>query len=241
VGAEGGQLLLITIVGIVVAAFGAYLTIAYLAQSGEARFAGVQVTLPFGVIVMLIGIIVIVFPYTPLYEGADNPPTGSTVSSSASIPPTSNNPPTTVSKEQEESRKKRLLSVIPDQGIRSTCSKVRDDRFAGSLIVMECPSSEVTALHLGLFPNERAMYQVYNRDAEEARTERNSGSGNCDTQPGEGPWSIEGGPDLGRLFCHVNNEGRVWFEWTYDKVNVLAYAYRGDDNFQALNRWWLNF
>jgi hypothetical protein len=237
-------LFLITVVGIVVALFGAYLTIAYLAQSGEAKFAGVQMNLPFGVIVMLIGIVVIVFPYTPLYEDINSPPTNGTVpttTSSASISPTTTTPPSTITSEQEESRKKRLLSVIPDQGIRATCSKVRDDRFAGSLMVMECPSSGLAVLHLGLFATETAMYRVYNRDAEEAGVERNSGSGNCESQPGEGPWSVEGGPNLGRLFCHVTDEGRVWFEWTYDKTNVLAYAYRGDDNFQALNRWWLNF
>lgn len=116
-------MLLITIVGIGIVAFGAYLTIAYLAQSGEAKFAGVQMTLPFGVIVMIVGVVVIAFPYTPLYKGTDNPRTitTSTVSpntSSVSISPTSTNPPTTISKEQEESRKNRLLSVIPDKGIR---------------------------------------------------------------------------------------------------------------------------
>jgi hypothetical protein len=72
-------LLLITIVGIIVTTFGAYLTIAYLTQSGEARFAGVQVTLPFGVIVMITGIAVIIFPYTPLYQDTMNtPPIGTT-------------------------------------------------------------------------------------------------------------------------------------------------------------------
>jgi hypothetical protein len=240
-------LLLITIVGIVIVAFGAYLTIAYLTQSGEAKFAGVQMNLPFGVIVMIVGVVVIVFPYTPLYEGTDTDNSRTTAvspnTSSVSTSPTSTNPPTTISKEQEESRKKRLLSVIPDQGIRSTCSKTRDDHFAGSLMVMECPSSGLVALRLGLFPNATALYRVYNRDAEEAGVERNSGSANfCESEPAEGPWSISGEePYDGRLFCHVNNEGRVWFEWTYDKARVLAYAYRGDDNFKALNRWWMNF
>jgi hypothetical protein len=237
-------LLLITIVGIAIVAFGAYLTIAYLTQSGEAKFAGVQMTLPFGVIVMIVGVVVIVFPYTPLYKGTDNSPTGAAVSpntSSVSTSPTSTNPPTTISKEQEESRKKRLLSVIPDQGIRATCSKTSDDHLAGSLMVMECPSSGVPAFRLGLFSSAEAMYRVYNRAAEEAGVERNSGSGNCESEPGEGPWTVyEGDPTAGRRFCHVNDEGRVWFEWTYDKAKVLAYAYRGDDNFKALNDWWVN-
>lgn len=238
------ELLLITIVGIVVVLFGAYLTIAFLTQSGEARFAGVQVTLPFGVIVMIVGVAVIVFPYTPLFERTVESPTAPSAlpgTSSVSTSPVSTSPPTTISKEQQESREKRLLSVIPDKGIKATCSQTTDAHFAGSLMVMECPAPGLVALRLGLFPNAAAMYKVYNKSNEDAGVERDSGSGNCESQPGEGPWSVEGGPDLGRLVCHVDDEGRVRFEWTYDRVNVLAYSHRGDDNFEALNRWWLNF
>jgi hypothetical protein len=234
-------LLLITIVGIVVAVFGAYLTIAFLTQSGEARLAGVQVNLPFGVIVMMVGILVIVFPYTPFYEGIEESPTTRPVSpdtSSLSTSSDSTNPPTTISMEQEESRKKRLLSVIPDKGIRATCSKVKDNHLAGSLMVMNCPSSGVPALRLGLFPSSEAMYKVYSTSVGEAGVERNSGAGNCESEPGEGPWSVyEGDPADGRLLCHVNDEGWVWFEWTYDKAKVLAYAYRHDDNFKMLHQW----
>jgi hypothetical protein len=238
------ELLLITIVGIVVVLFGAYLTIAYLTQSGEARFAGVQVTLPFGVIVMIVGVAVIVFPWTPLFEGeVDTPTTPSPApgTPSVSTAPVSTSPPTTISKEQEESREKRLLSVVPDQGIRATCSKTVDAHFAGSLMVMECPTPGLVTLRLGLFPNAAAMYEVYNRSNEATGVERDSGAGNCESQPGEGPWSVGDGPNLGRLVCHVDNEGRVRFEWTYDRVDVLAYSYRRDDNFAAMNRWWLNF
>jgi hypothetical protein len=109
-------------------------------------------------------------------------------------------------------------------------------------MVMECPSSGLLALRLGLFPNAAAMYKVYNRDVEAAQVERNSGSPNCDSEAGEGPWSVSGEePYDGRLFCYINSAGQVWFEWTYDKSLVLAYAYRGDDNFKALDRWWVNF
>ncbi len=237
-------MLVIIIVGVAVTCFGAYLTIKYLTQSGEAKLAGLQVTLPFGVIVMIVGVVVIVFPYTPFYKGTGKSSATTAVSpntSATSALTTNTSSRTPISNEQEESRKKRLLSVIPDQGIRSTCFKTKDDHFAGSWIVMECRSSGLAALRLALFPNAAAMYRVYNKDAEGARVERNSGSGNCKSQPSEGAWLVEGGPDLGRLFCYVDNEGRVWYEWTYDKATVLAYAYRGDDNFPALYRWWLNF
>jgi hypothetical protein len=234
-----------TILGIVIVIFGAYLTIAYLAQSGEAKFAGVQLNLPFGVIVMIVGVVVIVFPYTPLYEGTNNGQTAAGVSpnaSAASSSSTSANPPTTISREQEEQRKKRLLSVVTDQGIRATCSKTNDDHFTGAWMVMECPSSEVAGLRLGLFPNSKAMYTVYNKAAEEAAVKRNSGWANCESKPGEGLWTInEGDPPGGRVFCNLNDQGQVWFEWTYDVPKVLVYAYRKDDNFKALHDWWLAF
>jgi hypothetical protein len=232
------ELLLITVVGIVVVLFGAYLTLAYLTQAGEASFAGVQVTLPFGVIVMIVGVAVIVFPWTPLFEGADGSPTTTSVLPGTS--PVSTSPPTTISKEQEESRETRLVSVVPDQGIRATCSRTADAHFAGALMVMDCPTPGLVTLRLGLFPDSAAMYEVYNRSNEAAGVARDSGIENCESQPGEGGWSVEG-TTLGRLVCHVDDDGRVRFEWTYDRVNVLAYGYRGDDNFAAMHRWWLNF
>jgi hypothetical protein len=150
---------------------------------------------------------------------------------------------TTISEEQDESRKRRLLSVISDQGIRATCSKTADNHLTGSLMAMDCPSPEVAALRIGLYPSETAMYIVYNRGVEEAGLERKSGSGDfCKAEPAEGTWSFSGkDPPDGRIFCYVNDEGQVWFEWTYDKAKVIAYAYRRDDNFGALDRWWKNF
>jgi hypothetical protein len=60
--------------------------------------------------------------------------------------------------------------------------------------------------------------------------------GSCDSGPRQDTWSI-GGVERGRLLC-FDNQGAVWYQYSYDDFNILITAIRDDGDFAALYEWW---
>lgn len=70
---------LITILGVAIIAVGLFWTGKYFSHSGAAEVAGMKVNLPAGFFVTIVGILVVLFPYSSWYKAQDSPePTATT-------------------------------------------------------------------------------------------------------------------------------------------------------------------
>jgi hypothetical protein len=104
---------LITVVGIVIILVGLFWTGKYFSQSGAAKVAGMEVTLPAGFFVMLVGIAVVVFPYSPWYNDRSNPTPPTTTGAFPPVPPSTSSPTTQADTTQADT-KIRFASPKPN-------------------------------------------------------------------------------------------------------------------------------
>lgn len=116
-----------------------------------------------------------------------------------------------------------------------------DPFLIDALVVVECKSTGVDVVRLGLFDDRNTMLGAYNRAVSLSVVKRDSGATACPKKPGEGPWNRGGtAPDVGRLLCYVDQGKRAWYHWTWDAERAYGYAYRSDGNIKALDDWWLH-
>ena len=130
-----------------------------------------------------------------------------------------------------------LFSRIPPN-VAENCEAHPNNDFR--LITAEClmpEDSEVdyVAYTLAVDADEYAGY--YERLIEALGiTETDAGS--CpDAIPSEETYTI-GGEDVGLLACTVGDGGHAIMIWTDDRLQIVSYAERRDDDIEALYEWW---
>ena len=56
---------------------------------------------------------------------------------------------------------------------------------------------------------------------------------------GSSTYNDQEGEEVGSVVCYVR-DGRAWIEWSNLQATVYAYAFRTDDDWQALFDFWRN-
>ena len=131
-----------------------------------------------------------------------------------------------------------LLDHIPEVS-RTQCIRPGKDQ-------VEVHVGDATVVSVVCGPPHGAGIVFYYQFADAAtmnqsyQLETNLGSVDCTTYPadfvGEGPY-VRDGTTTGRLLCG-NNSGVPYLGWTNDKLNIMVYAFKGNDPADMIN-WWL--
>lgn len=96
---------------------------------------------------------------------------------------------------------------------------------------------------VSLYPDDKALMQVYNDDREIAQLGRNFGHCSRTSWVGEFPWEHGPGKPGGRVFCYFNGDDAV-IVWVHEKLDqpthqpILAIASEGGLDHARLFRWW---
>jgi TolB protein len=132
-------------------------------------------------------------------------------------------------------REALLLSHVPEK-TRRTCGRETRQDIAGRAIAgLVCSRGPVTVFY-DLFRTERAMDSYYGRAVTAAGAAR--GVGTCRTSDiAEGFWTLAE-EQVGRLLCYTSNNGRRIAIWTFDRLRIVSWAQRNDDDKNALYRFW---
>jgi hypothetical protein len=130
-----------------------------------------------------------------------------------------------------------LLAHVPD-AFHPTCSPQAPDRegmLAG--VICEPAGSAFSAVYASYADNQ-VMNQHFVELAEDLDSPE---GGTCQTGPNVGPWSVEGGAQVGTLTCGPNpdDEGIV-FLWTHDELNILTGGRFATEDYGAMYTWWAN-
>lgn len=132
---------------------------------------------------------------------------------------------------------KELLTHVPSV-FADSC--VPDELLTDVIASLKCePSSGADVVWYDLYANEATMFSTY--DAHRSN-EKLLDEGECATGPAENSYTltIAGKVRPGehwRYLCYATDTA-AWIEWTDPDLNVLAYTYRADKDFGALNTFW---
>jgi len=125
-----------------------------------------------------------------------------------------------------------LRAIIP-AAIRPTCAR-SDAPEDGSTAALECGTGGLDGIQYNLFPSVDAMTRAYARQRPKLAGDPGAG---CAKGSYEGDYVVDG-QRRGRLLCFVNHPGEAAIVWTDDKLKVLSFAWRNDEDPEAVYNAW---
>jgi hypothetical protein len=125
-----------------------------------------------------------------------------------------------------------LRSHIP-AAILPTCDR-SDAPEDGSTTALDCGTDGLDGIQYNLFPSADAMARAYAKQRPKLTGDPSAG---CAKGSFEGDYVVDG-QRRGRLLCFVNHPGEAAIVWTDDKLRVLSFAWRNDEDPEAVYNAW---
>jgi hypothetical protein len=185
-----------------------------------------------GIISVLVAVIFGLPSYIVLVRNGDT-----AEAPASSIRPARSDAVTTTTMPFPNTEEQRVLDNI-SRMIRSSCLR-DEDPFGDSLSGVWCtPPSGADTVFFGSFENSGKLYAAYYGTVDTAKVKHSSG--NCATDSvAETAYGTVDDPDVGRVACYIEDK-KAWIAWTNEDLRLLGWAFRNDDNSDALYQWWIS-
>jgi hypothetical protein len=125
----------------------------------------------------------------------------------------------------------RVRSYVPS-GIADSCG-ASDAPEDGSTAALDCSTEGVDGIQYNLFASASTMARAYARQRHKLGGDRSG----CANGTFDGEYVVDG-RRRGRLLCFVHHPGEAAIVWTNDDLKVLSFAWRDDEDPEALYEAW---